>query len=161
MAESQWRTRSRQVIARVMASIPADATLPQARRLLREAYPFGERAMHPYKIWCNEQRIAINQWRNKEEEKKPDPYGGRCGVRLAFLRSGQPWIDVVCPWCKGKVAGGCMVCLRHHQVMIAALYHPERKALVIAQRSGDKLAGKLLADWYRDHIPGLIEESGK
>ena len=26
MAESQWRTRSRQVIARVMASVPADAT---------------------------------------------------------------------------------------------------------------------------------------
>lgn len=161
MSESQWRTRSRQVIARVMASAPADATLPQVRRLLREAYPFGERAMHPYKMWCSEQRIALNQWRGKSEEKEPEPQANRCGVRMTFLRSGHPWIDVVCPWCDGKIAGGCMICVHHHNTMVEALHHPERKALAMAQRAGDRLAGKLLADWYRDHIPGLIEEGGK
>jgi len=51
-----------------------------------------------------------------------------------------------------------MNCVQHHKAVIEALYHPEREALAIAQRAGDKVAGKLLADWYRDHIPGLIEE---
>lgn len=172
MAESQWRVRSRQVIARVMASVPADATLPQVRRLLREAYPFGERAMHPYKMWCIEQRIALNTWRGKVAAKGSIKSLERArttaAVRMRFLRfsepsplTGQPWLDVVCSWCDGSIAGGCMVCVQCHNTMIEALHHPERKALAMAQRAGDKLAGKLLADWYRDHIPGLIEEVDK
>ena len=158
MSESQWRQRSRQIIAEVMASAPADATLPQVRRMLRDAYPFGARKHSPYKVWCSEQLKAINVWRKKEEERKPDPYGDKCGVRMSLLKSGHPWLDIVCPWCKGQVAGGCMVCVWHHEAMIEALHHPERKALVMAHRTGDPLAGRLLADWYRDHIPGLIEE---
>ena len=162
MSESQWRTRSRQVIARVMASVPADATLPQVRRLLREAYPFGTRQYHPYKMWCSEQRIALNQWLGKDATKQSIQSLERArttaAVRLSFLKSGHPWIDIVCQWCDGKIAGGCMVCVHHHRAMIEALHHPERKALVMAQRAGDKVAGKLLADWYRDNVPGLIEE---
>ena len=65
--KSQWRIRSRQVIAEVMASVPADATLPQVRKALRDAYPFGAREHHPYKVWCIEQLKAINQWRKKDE----------------------------------------------------------------------------------------------
>ena len=162
MAESQWRVRSRQVIAEVMASMPADATLPQVRKALRDAYPFGGREHHPYKMWCSEQRIALNQWRGKDAAKQSIQSLERArttaAVRLSLLKSGHPWIDVICPWCKGQVAGGCMVCVWHHEAMIEALHHPERKALVMAHRTGDPLAGRLLADWYRDHIPGLIEE---
>lgn len=158
-AASRWRVRSRQVIAEVMASMPADATLPQVQKALRDARPHWAMSHHrPYTMWCSEQRKAINQWRKKDEERKPNPHGDKCGVRMSFLKSGHPWIDVICPWCKGQVAGGCMVCVRHFEAMIEALHHPERKALVMAHRTGDPLAGRLLADWYRDHIPGLIEE---
>ena len=157
---SQWRVRSRQVIAEVMASMPADATLPQVRKALRDAYPFGARKHHPYTMWCSEQRKAINQWRKKDEERKPNPHGDKCGVRLQLLGGNKstPWLDILCPWCKGQVAGGCMVCVRHYQAMIEALRHPERKAITHAMRRGDPIAAGQLADWYRDHIPGLIEE---
>ena len=102
----EWRERSRQVIAEVMASVPADATLPQARRLLREAYPFGERAMHPYKVWCSEQRKAINQWRKKDEERKPDPHGAKCGVRMSLLKSGHPCLILSARGARGRWQAG-------------------------------------------------------
>lgn len=49
-----WRQRAAEVIARVHASLPPDATTGQRREALRDAYPFGERSMHPYKVWLDE-----------------------------------------------------------------------------------------------------------
>ena len=56
MTESQWRKHANQVIARVVGDDPG---LPEheLRGKLREAYPFGERKYHPYKIWLS----AINE----------------------------------------------------------------------------------------------------
>jgi hypothetical protein len=41
------------IIARVIAKVGTD-DMPALRLALREAYPWGERRMSPYKIWCDE-----------------------------------------------------------------------------------------------------------
>ena len=57
--ESRWRSKSIRVINAVMAANP-DATLWQLRKLISDAYPFGERANHPYSIWCSVVKEVLN-----------------------------------------------------------------------------------------------------
>lgn len=56
--ESHWRNASRQVIAGVKEANPS-ADRAELKKLLFKAYPFGMRRYHPYKIWCEEVRIAL------------------------------------------------------------------------------------------------------
>lgn len=51
MSDSIWRDRAAPIIAATIAAHPDGVGLPAA---LREAYPFGERKYHPYKIWLDE-----------------------------------------------------------------------------------------------------------
>ncbi len=53
--ESIWRFRAAKVIAAVLS---ATKGLPEERikAALRDAYPFGERKMWPYKMWLKEIR---------------------------------------------------------------------------------------------------------
>ena len=48
-----WRDSCRPIIAKVLADNKGNSD-KEIRKSLRDAYPFGERAMHPYKIWCDE-----------------------------------------------------------------------------------------------------------
>lgn len=48
-----WREHCRPIIAKVLAD-NKDRTEKEIRKALRNAYPYGQRAMHPYKIWCDE-----------------------------------------------------------------------------------------------------------
>ena len=54
--ESHWRKTSAEIISEVLDkcdwSTPEGEKATRAR--LREAYPFGERKYHPYKIWLDE-----------------------------------------------------------------------------------------------------------
>ena len=91
-----------------------------------------------------------------------------CGVKLTikqpYVRKDGipfPWLSVACHWCDGDIHGGCSQCLKHHQALARALAHPTRQALWRAVRQMDGVASLQLADWYRDHVPGLIEEGGK
>lgn len=53
-----WRSRARSIIADVIHRVGTSD--PKAlRAALREAYPFGERKNHPYKIWCHEVRLQL------------------------------------------------------------------------------------------------------
>jgi hypothetical protein len=55
---ARWADRARAVIAKVIADNqgqPADAVIEK----IDAAYPFGERAMHPYKAWLAARRAAI------------------------------------------------------------------------------------------------------
>lgn len=56
--QSRWRNMALEVITKVMNDNPT-AGPAELRKLLRAAYPFGQRKYHPYKIWCEEQRNAI------------------------------------------------------------------------------------------------------
>ncbi len=76
MSESHWRSHSSPIIARVIAEHGKDSKALAAA--LREAYPFGQRKYHPYKIWLDE--IA------RQLGKKPPL--GTCPPRSRVSRSG-------------------------------------------------------------------------
>ena len=55
-----WRDRARPIIAAVLRETEGqdEATI---KRALRDAYPWGPRAMHPYKAWLAEIRHQRNR----------------------------------------------------------------------------------------------------
>jgi hypothetical protein len=57
-SQSLWRNTAAPIIAEVIARVGTDD--PAAlRRALLEAYPFGERRLHPYRIWRDEARRQL------------------------------------------------------------------------------------------------------
>lgn len=61
MTTKTWRDVARAVIQKALAEaeaqgLDADAT----KRHVSAAYPFGERAYHPYKIWLSEMKNTFN-----------------------------------------------------------------------------------------------------
>jgi hypothetical protein len=64
-----WRDKARPVIADVIRRVGRgdDKAL---RSALRDAYPFGVRKYHPYRIWCDEVRVQLEQ----EQEKARTNY---------------------------------------------------------------------------------------
>lgn len=54
-----WIARACEVIAVVKQAHP-EATGEELRALLHEAYPFGERKHHPYKVWLSCVRDACH-----------------------------------------------------------------------------------------------------
>jgi len=53
VTQPSWQERAAPVIAAVLAAT-AGQDEKIVRKGLRDAYPFGERAYHPYKVWLNE-----------------------------------------------------------------------------------------------------------
>lgn len=70
--EMSWYDRSRAVIGRVHETIPANATLAERRKALRNAYPFGQRAYFPYKAWCRAQREYLAKFAPLSKQLPPD-----------------------------------------------------------------------------------------
>ena len=65
MSNSQWRIISREHIQAALLEWEAQALLlnekaspKDALQRISKAYPFGQRRMHPYKIWLSEVRAA-------------------------------------------------------------------------------------------------------
>lgn len=54
-SESRWRNWAAPIIARILAETVGQSDR-EIRKALRDAYPFGPRKYHPYKIWCDEIR---------------------------------------------------------------------------------------------------------
>jgi hypothetical protein len=63
-----WRERARPIIASIIAEI-GTGDMKRLRKELRDAYPFGLRQYHPYKIWCDE----IHQQLNPKTESPIEP----------------------------------------------------------------------------------------
>jgi hypothetical protein len=55
---ASWREIAAPIIAETVARVGRD-DIKALRRALRDAYPFGERKYHPYKIWCDEVRRQL------------------------------------------------------------------------------------------------------
>jgi hypothetical protein len=74
-----WRDSARPIIARVLSET---AGKPEAeiRKALFDAYPYGPRKYHPYKIWLHE--IAVQ--RGKKKLGKPFGGGGNRRSAVAF-----------------------------------------------------------------------------
>lgn len=72
MAKS-WRDKARPIIARVPQETwgKDEATV---RRALLEAYPFGQRSMHPYKIWLDEIKVQrkVRSFGRRPDRQNPD-----------------------------------------------------------------------------------------
>jgi hypothetical protein len=62
-----WRDIARPVIERVLLDNPI-ASEKEIRKLLHDAYPFGPRQYHPYKIWCDEIRVQLGKKKPKRSE---------------------------------------------------------------------------------------------
>jgi len=68
-SESRWRNIAAPIIAAVFQEHPNDS--PARRKALKDAYPFGERAMHPYKIWLSEIKRQTSKGVPKFDGRKP------------------------------------------------------------------------------------------
>ena len=71
---SHWRMKSQRVIEEAMKRLPIGFTTKDFNRVMTEAYPFGMREMHPYKIWCDE----VKKTRDKlfPKDRPPTPFFG-------------------------------------------------------------------------------------
>lgn len=87
MSESRWRDICAPIIKRVLAE-NAGKTESQIQRALRESYPFGEKAMHPYKIWRDE--IAVQLGR----KLAPHLRGPAAKAKLAASRADETVRDL-------------------------------------------------------------------
>jgi hypothetical protein len=76
---SYWRDRAAPIIAEVIARVGRDDERA-LRKALHDAYPFGERRMHPYRIWCDEVRRQL-EGRQHRRPASPDPVSpGQLGL---------------------------------------------------------------------------------
>ncbi len=66
-----WSARSREVIGQVHSSLPATATFKERKAALKEVYPFGERAMWPYKAWCKAQADYLRRYAPVDSKRFP------------------------------------------------------------------------------------------
>ena len=69
-----WREIAFKTIKEVDESLPQDADYKTVCRELSTAYPFGDRSMHPYKIWLSERERYLRrrfpeQFRAKDHER--------------------------------------------------------------------------------------------
>lgn len=57
--ESYWRSIAAPIIREIIQEVGADNPR-QLAAALRDAYPWGEKRMHPYRIWRDEIRRQLN-----------------------------------------------------------------------------------------------------
>lgn len=62
MSTKSWRESAREHIEAAAAKVQPGEDLAKA---ISAAYPFGERAMHPYKVWCEEVAKFLGKHRAK------------------------------------------------------------------------------------------------
>lgn len=68
---SGWRAHSRKVILAALKEANAQGIVGEAREsFVSGRYPFGERAMHPYKIWLNEFALLVRGQRKPMSKSK-------------------------------------------------------------------------------------------
>lgn len=67
-----WRDSAKPIIAEVIkAHVGQDIKV--IKKALREAYPFGERKYHPYKIWNDEVKGQLGTKKKKIKGQSEDP----------------------------------------------------------------------------------------
>lgn len=72
-----WRDYARPIIQQVLKET-AGKPEKEIRQALIDAYPFGERKYHPYKIWLDEIRVqrGLRKFGHKKNEVVPANQGG-------------------------------------------------------------------------------------
>jgi uncharacterized protein (TIGR02996 family) len=147
---SEWRTRARRVIDRVLAGLPADADEKTKRAAVREAYPFGPREHHPYKCWLAEVKAALGV----------SPAVRTYRVRWLVLPAPTFYVRVDCGWCDTQVGPGCLACGERRRVLAGLEDNADLLALVHAAREtpADPVPRLALADWLDEHDHGELAD---
>jgi hypothetical protein len=72
--KSYWRNMAAPIIRQVMAEVGTEDT-KKLRRALNHAYPFHEKKLHPYRIWCDEvkRQLRGDQPRNIKKKQPVSP----------------------------------------------------------------------------------------
>jgi hypothetical protein len=169
MSDPPWRAHARRVITEVLAALPGSATEAQKRKAIRAAYPFGERKMHPYKMWLAEVRAALGRRPNPlvaaAKAKEPAPtiefvFDGRVETR-------RYWLAVRCGWHEGNryvsPTPRCLMCAGHCRALSEVLADPMFLAPRLAAIDGDTVAESALLDWLEERLgvrPGDTRERG-
>lgn len=83
-APSSWRERAAPIIARVLRETAGQPD-GDIKRALRDAYPFGERRYHPYKVWLDE----VKNQRGKRSARVPSGDDAE-RAREMFRAAGKP-----------------------------------------------------------------------
>lgn len=74
---------ARPIIAKVIAEV-GTTDRKRLRVAFREAYPWGPREYHPYKIWCNEICVQLGEVEKPERKKKPAAPTEQPGQAMLF-----------------------------------------------------------------------------
>ncbi|MEA5163333.1 hypothetical protein U5903_21315 [Cereibacter johrii] len=72
-AKGSWSECARRTIAGVHDRLPPEATLAERIAAVDAAYPFGERAHYPYKVWCKARRNYLMRFGYVPLNAKPGP----------------------------------------------------------------------------------------
>ena len=65
-----WYESAKEHISRVHKTLPDDVSFDNRVKAIREAYPWGERRMHPYKMWLKAQRQYLARYEPDSESKR-------------------------------------------------------------------------------------------
>lgn len=123
-SESTWRSRAFYAMKRVVEPYTRTHPEPYDTRalmsLVDDAYPFGERSMHPYKMWLLERRILWAVLTPKEQQPTAEDLAA-CEVAADLVELGRDdearWLleeqaprrlNRACPACAAPVGKSCM-----------------------------------------------------
>jgi len=67
-----WRDDCKPIIAQVLAENKGKSE-KEIKKALFDAYPYGERARHPYKIWLDEIKIQTGKKKINNRSKNHPP----------------------------------------------------------------------------------------
>lgn len=141
-----WSDRARPIIRAVLDALPVDANHGDCRLALRDAYPFGERAMHPYKVWQKECKAALA----RRFAEKATPAGVPTIELVIQRRPGRLWLTVRCGWHSGTGLQACVSCNRHHAQVAELVANAQFVGLLRAGAS-DPVAAVAAQDWLEEH----------
>lgn len=63
-----WLESARAAIKKAHVNIPDDATLEERKKAIFDAYPFGPRQYHPYKMWCRAQKEYLRRYQASDAD---------------------------------------------------------------------------------------------
>lgn len=59
---ASWYEKAKEYIKDADAKIPSDASVKDRKKAISEAYPWGQRQYHPYKMWLKAQKEYMSRF---------------------------------------------------------------------------------------------------
>lgn len=81
-----WYDSARAHIEKVHEGLPKDISFADRKKAIAEAYPFGQRKMHPYKMWLKAQKEYLTKYCPPSHDSKRFPLSP---LERMALKSGE------------------------------------------------------------------------